>query len=355
MPPFFFPVRRGRDVPYHACVPSVRIITPHVKAEGSGNATTAQRWARRLRELNYRVSVATRYHGESCDMLVALHARKSASSIQHFHRLYPQRPLIVALTGTDVYSDLRHSARARESVRLATRLVVLQRLALDELEHAHKRKAAVIEQSVPALSAVERAARQRARAAGSSARVGRGSNARMIVIVVLANLRRVKDPLRAAMAVRRLPQGSRIHVLHAGTALTSGYRRRAQRESRLNARYTWVGPLSAARARRLLLRSHALVLSSRLEGGANVISEAIVFGVPVFASDIPGSVGLLGRRYPAYFEVGDTAGLAALLTRFESEPRFAAQLRRHVGALAPRFTPARERAAWRRLLRDLHD
>jgi putative glycosyltransferase (TIGR04348 family) len=341
-------------VHYHPGVLRILIITPHTNAEGSGNATTAQRWAKRLRELNCRVQVATRYDGSSCDMLVALHARKSAGAIQRFSELYPRRPLIVALTGTDVYDDLSRSARARESIQLATRLIVLQRLALDELAARHRRKAVVIEQSVPAPSSRERAAQRRARAAAYGRQAGRRASFRGLEIAVLANLRHVKDPLRAAMAVRRLPHGSRIHVVHAGTAMTADYRRRAQRESLLNARYTWAGPLSAAHTRRLLLRSQALVLSSRLEGGANVVSEAIVYGVPVLASDIPGSVGLLGRRYPGYFRVGDSAGLAALLRRLETEPRFAARLRRHVRALAPRFTPARERAAWRRLLRGLH-
>jgi len=332
---------------YHAGVSLIQIITPHVDATGSGNATTARRWATRLRELRHRVRIATRYDGAPCDVLVALHARKSAGSIRRFHRTFPRHPLIVALTGTDVYRDLAHSSRAEASVEAASRLVVLQRLALRELAPRHRRKA-VIEQSAPSLSPRERALRQRAHAATGNAR-----SAGAFTVAVLANLRHVKDPLRAAMAARRLPGTSRIHIVHAGDALTAAYARRARCASQTNARYAWAGPLTAAGARRLLLSSQALILSSRLEGGANVVSEAIVCGVPVLASRIPGSVGLLGERYPGYFPVGDTRRLTALLERLEAEPQFANRLRRHVRGLAARFTPTRERAAWRRLLRGL--
>jgi glycosyltransferase involved in cell wall biosynthesis len=96
-----------------------------------------------------------------------------------------------------------------------------------------------------------------------------------------------------------------------------------------------------------------MIISSRLEGGANVVSEAIVAGVPILASRIPGTVGLLGEAYPAYFDVGDTRALATLLWRAETDARFLARLARRVRQLAPRFTPARERAVWARLLRGL--
>ena len=99
--------------------------------------------------------------------------------------------------------------------------------------------------------------------------------------------------------------------------------------------------------------SHLMVLSSHLEGGANTISEALVDHVPVVASRIPGSIGLLGARYPGYFPVGDTRALADLLWRAESDPRFYAKLKAWCSRLVPVFDPARERAGWRRLLREL--
>jgi glycosyltransferase involved in cell wall biosynthesis len=98
-----------------------------------------------------------------------------------------------------------------------------------------------------------------------------------------------------------------------------------------------------------------MVLSSIMEGGANVVSEALVAGVPVLASKIDGSVGLLGRDYPGYFPLGDTEALSALLHRAETDPAFQADLRRHCAAHAPLFEPAREQRSWHDALRELTD
>lgn len=95
------------------------------------------------------------------------------------------------------------------------------------------------------------------------------------------------------------------------------------------------------------------MLSSRLEGGANVLSEAIVASLPVLASRIPGSVGILGRTYPGYFKVGNTRELMSLLLRAETEPDFLALLRSQVNGLVRLFEPARERKAWQELLREI--
>jgi glycosyltransferase involved in cell wall biosynthesis len=139
---------------------------------------------------------------------------------------------------------------------------------------------------------------------------------------VLGHLRPVKDPFRTAEAARLLPASSRIRVLHAGAALSPAMEHQARAEEAINSRYRWLEDLPRWKALRLLARSRLLVLTSLMEGGANTISEAIAAGVPVLASRIPGSVGLLGTQYPGYFPVGDTAALAALLTRAETDTKF---------------------------------
>ena len=96
-----------------------------------------------------------------------------------------------------------------------------------------------------------------------------------------------------------------------------------------------------------------MVISSRMEGGANVVSEAIVLGVPVLASHIPGNVGLLGDDWPAYYPVGDTRALADLMVRAATSPDFQRDQRQRLRVLAPLFHPDRERAAWRNLLAEL--
>ena len=162
-----------------------------------------------------------------------------------------------------------------------------------------------------------------------------------------------KDPLRTAYAARRLSRSSQIQIVHVGGALNADMERRARSESQQNSRYRWMGSQTARTALRILARSRVLAVTSRTEGGANVISEAIACGVPVIASRIDGSVGLLGRNYPAYFPVGNTASLVGLLERVEQDRVFLADLRRRCRELQPAFRPSAERAAWKALLAEL--
>jgi putative glycosyltransferase (TIGR04348 family) len=296
---------------------------------------TALRWARLLRGLGHRVQVLERYTGQAGGVLIALHARKSASSVARFARDRPGAPIVVALSGTDVYGDIRTSPEARRCIETAHRLLALQPLAGRELPARLRRKVRVVYQSAQ-------------RPAGA---VMRSRTA--FEVCVLAHLRAVKDPLRAALATRLLPPSSRIRVLHLGAPLDERLARRARREARENPRYRWLGVRPRAQALRLLSRCRLLVLTSRLEGGANAVSEAVVCGVPVVSSKIAGSVGLLGADYPAYFPAGDTRALARLLFRIEREPALYAAMAARGRRLKPRFDPARERAAWRRLLTEL--
>jgi glycosyltransferase involved in cell wall biosynthesis len=87
-----------------------------------------------------------------------------------------------------------------------------------------------------------------------------------------------------------------------------------------------------------------------MEGGANAISEALAASVPILASQISGSIGLLGADYPGYFPVGDTHQLACLLQRAETDPEYYETLRTWCARLAPLVDPARERRSWEALL-----
>src|SRR5262245_11080607 len=130
--------------------------------------------------------------------------------------------------------------------------------------------------------------------------------------------------------------------------------RTARAEEKFNPRYRWMGELPRWKALQLLARCRAIVLSSRLEGGANIISEAVAASVPILASRIPGSIGLLGPDYPGYFPVGDTRALALLLERAEREPGFLRTLRSWQKRLKPLITPAHEKQTWRALLEELY-
>ncbi len=310
----------------------VCIITPAPALSCLGNRVTALRWARILRGLGNRVTVMQTWNDRPFDMMVALHARRSAASIQRFHKHHPQSPLIVALTGTDLYGDIKTSKAARKSLELASRLILLQPLGIKELPQQARGKARVIYQSV------ERRPVKVPPLKGS------------FEVCVIGHLRSVKDPFRTALAARLLPPTSRILVSHLGAALGPAMAVRARTEMRRNPRYRWLGEVAHGKASRILARSQLLVLTSRLEGGANVVSEALAANVPIVSSRIAGSIGILGADYPGYFPFGNTHALTTLLQRAEIDRQFYKALRNRCRRRAPLIAPARERRTWKKLL-----
>jgi putative glycosyltransferase (TIGR04348 family) len=281
-------------------------------------------------------------------LLVALHAKKSHSAVINFRRQNPEGPVIVALTGTDVYRDIRTSRAARESLDLANGIVVLQPKAISELQRIWQQKTRVVFQSVIKGQAFSRSAKSN----GNSSHAKNRSNASFDVSVI-GHLRAVKDPFRTAMAARTLPDSSRVRVLQIGGAMTEAMASRARKEMSINKRYHWLGQLSQLRTLRILKKSSLCVLSSRMEGGANVLSEAIAASVPILASRIDGNVGILGATYPGYFDVGNTAQLTQLLECAESSSEYLTELRAWTESLASLADPSREEQAWSDLIREL--
>jgi putative glycosyltransferase (TIGR04348 family) len=317
----------------------IALVTPAPANSRKGNRITALRWARLLRSLGHCVHVEQRYRGRDCDLLIALHARRSSPSIDRYSQRHPGRPLVVALTGTDLYHDLGRSPEAHRALERANRLVVLQPLAVRSLPGPAQARARVIYQSVSLPAGIRRSAQ--------------ASAGERFPVCLLGHLRPVKDPFRAAMAVRRLPAASQIEILQVGEALSGSMAERAEREAARNPRYRWLGELPWAAALRTLAGCRLLALTSKMEGGANAISEAVVLGVPVVASRIDGSVGLLGEEYPGYFPTGDTRALRQLLRRAETDAAYYRALREACEGLRPLFDPARERQAWEALLAEL--
>jgi putative glycosyltransferase (TIGR04348 family) len=311
------------------------LVTPAPAGSWNGNRVTAERWAGLLTELDHRVEIAIEYRGEDCDLLIALHAFKSHSSICRFRDVRASDPLVVGLTGTDLYGDIHTRPEALESLRLATRLVLLQPVGKAVLPLHVQDKARVIYQSVEVPASTE------------------PIRTDAFEVCVMGHLRPVKDPLRTALAARLLPVASRIQVLHLGGALSETLAEQAHSEAAQNPRYHWLGELPRSEALGVLSRCRLLSLTSESEGGANVISEAVVYGVPVISSHIAGSIGLLGEDYPGYYPVGDTQALANLLWRAETDTEFYKTLRDRCAPLRPLFDPAREKQSWQYLLREL--
>ena len=328
----------------------IAIVTPAPPDSRYGNRITAVRWARILRRLGNRVSILQTYDGKPYDLLVALHARKSHSSIINFRRHNPSAPIIVALTGTDLYRDIRRNRRAQESLDISTRIVVLQPKAIEQLRPIWRKKTRVIHQSVEDKQGPKGARNRSTKTRTTTVDARTHGN---FDVCVIGHLRAVKDPFRTAMAARSLPDSSKIRVLQIGGAMTAAMAKRALREMDTNERYRWLNEQPQSRVRSILSKSSLCVLSSHLEGGANVLSEAIAARVPIIASRVDGNVGILGKDYPGYFEVGNTTQLARLLSRAETSPRYLAELKAWTKGLAPLADPSREERAWSDLINEL--
>ncbi len=312
-------------------MPRIAIVTPARGGTRTGNRHTAQRWAAFLRGPGTRVSVATDWDGASADVLIALHARRSHDSVLRWRAQDPRAPLVVVLTGTDLYRDLPGSSEARRSLELADRLIVLQEQAPLALDKKLRAKTRVVYQS-------------------SDTRLRAAPPRAPFRVAVVGHLREEKDPFRAALALQHLP-GS-VEVVQIGGALQEGYGEEAARLAAADPRYRWLGSQPHPRALGWIARSHLLVVSSRMEGGANVICEAARIGTPVLASRVPGNLGMLGARYPGYFPLGDERALARLIECAAADRRFYHRLARALQARRARFAPAAERRALHAVVRE---
>lgn len=314
----------------------ITLVTPAAPRSRAGNRATATRWARLLGGLGHRVRIAEDWQpGDPVpELLLALHAWRSAGAIGRFAAAEPMRPLVVVLTGTDIYRfQHSHPEETLASLERAHALIGLHARVAEDIPARFRGRLHNVLQSAPPLPASYR-----------------GPAAGRFEVCVIGHLREEKDSLRAAYAARRLPAASRLRVTQAGRAHSEDWAEAARAEMSLNPRYRWLGEIPHGEVRRLLARSRAMVMSSVMEGGANAVSEACVAGLPVLASEIPGNTGLLGADYPGYYPPQDTAALASLLERSERDPAFLDRLRQHCAALAPRFTPAAEQAALARVL-----
>ena len=310
--------------------PSVVIVSPALASANTGNWHTARRWGRCLAP-SARVRIEREWSGADDDLMIALHARRSAASIAAFAARYPGRPVALVLTGTDLYRDIREDEQARRSLTLATRLIVLQEEGLHALSTAQKAKAMVIYQSARSLIPGRRSRRH-------------------FDLALVGHQRPEKDPLTAVRALRRLPADLPLRLFHIGGVLDSELARQVAVLGAKDSRYRWLGALPQPAARQRIKRCHLLLLPSLVEGGANVLIEAVTSGVPVLGSDIAGNRGMLGADYPGWFPVGDAARLAQLISTAMHDPDYYASLSRRCAERVSLFSPERECAAVSSLL-----
>ncbi|MBP8306411.1 MAG: TIGR04348 family glycosyltransferase [Burkholderiaceae bacterium] len=316
------------------------IVSPALADANNGNWQTARRWQRLLSGRHSARIVRDWTAGEcgngvnGCvdQVMLALHARRSAGAIEAWVRAHAGRGLAVVMTGTDLYRDISIDARARQSLVLAQRIVVLQPEGIGALPADMRAKATVIFQSTSERRTLPKSARQ-------------------LKVVMVGHLRDEKDPLTLMAAARALRDEPGIAIDHIGAPLDPELGRAAQDTAAACPRYRWLGGLPHEATRRHIQRAHLLVNASRMEGGAHVVMEAVRSGTPVLASRISGNVGMLGDDYDGYFELGDSDGLAALLRRCRSEQalpepsRLLTRLRAQCARRASLFSPDGERAA----------
>lgn len=318
----------------------VVIVSPALADANNGNWQTARRW-QRLLSVAHSARITREWPGPQAStgatapaapdqVMLALHARRSAPAIEAWAQQHGSRGLAVVLTGTDLYRDIATDATAQRSLALAQQLVVLQDQGRQALPEALRAKTQVVFQSTTARQALAKTP-QHLRA------------------VMVGHLREEKDPLTLLAAVALLGQGAGVLIDHIGLPLDAAFGEAAQATAAACPHYRWLGGLPHAATRVRIQRAHVLVHTSRMEGGAHVLMEAVCSGTPVLASRIAGNVGMLGADYTGYFEPGDAAQLAHLLHQVRATQHLPhgllAQLAAQCALRAPLFAPAAERQA----------
>jgi len=295
--------------------------------------------------------------------MLALHARRSAASIaawaqnragQNDPFASPAPGLAVVLTGTDLYRDILSDTQAQQSLQLAQRLVVLQELGILALPSALRPRAVHIFQSTSARQALPKT----------------GSASRPFRALMVGHLREEKSPQTLFAAARLLHPTESILIDHIGAALDADLAAQAQDTATACPHYRWLGELTHETTRRRIQRAHVLIHTSKMEGGAHVVMEAVRSGTPVLASRIAGNVGMLGADYAGYFDWDQADQLVGLLRRCrdslvprltlspgapppDSQPTVYTQLQAQCAARAPLFSADSEGRALHNLVADL--
>ncbi len=314
--------------------PAILIVTPAFADANNGNWQTAQRYARFL-STDYRVSLAKHWDGQAADLMLALHARRSAASVLAWAEQKPASPLLLVMTGTDLYQDILSDAAAQAAMSAASALLVLNELGLRALPEPLRAKAHVCLQSC------------------STRQTLAHKSGRHLRALMVGHLREVKSPQTYFNAAELLRDRPDIRLDHIGAALEPALGSAAQALIRRCPQYRWLGALAHEQTRKRIQSAHLLVHPSRLEGGAHVVIEALCSGTPVLASRIDGNLGLLGEDYLGLFDWNDAQGLAALLRQCRDDPAMLAALQTQTAARATLFHPEQEKRRLRALVAGL--
>jgi putative glycosyltransferase (TIGR04348 family) len=313
--------------------PSICIISPALAAANNGNWQTAKRWQHML-STDYHVEIMLQWDGKPFDAMLALHARRSADSIAQWAAKFPEKLVVLAMTGTDLYRDIAVDPLAQQSLKLAHRLIVLQDMGSKSLPAEFQSKCQVIFQSTPRRQSVPKTSKK-------------------LRALMVGHLRSEKSPETYFAAARELAQrsdnASDILLDHIGAPLDAELGNQARQLAAEVSTYRYLGEQTHDQTRARIARAHVLVHPSRMEGGAHVVMEAVMSGTPVLASRIDGNVGMLGADYDGYFPWGDAQALANLLQRCKNDADFLDHLNKQCTQRTPLFEPSAEKAALLRI------
>ena len=346
------------------------IVVPVYRGSQRGNEITAMRWKTMLTELAHSVTIVTIDDPiRESDCLIALNAVKTNPWLHQFHENYPDRSIIVCLTGTDLHGvfgeankrptrplssdsnqhigrrskhrDSKSAPRDRavDSLDLADRIVLLEPEGQRKLPVSYQAKCQVIFQS--------------ARKFQSQPSQQKFCDKDSFLVSLIGHLRKPKDPMLAAKAIRMLPTTSKIKLVHVGEVIEEEYLSWIQNEVEENDRYQWTGKVEHEIAQQILVESQLTLLTSINEGAPSIVSEAVVNEVPMLATRIDATVGMLGEDYPGLFEVGNVEQLVGLMLRAEREKEFLPQLKTALSQKKNRFTRETELKSLEKLINSL--
>ena len=259
---------------------------------------------------------------------------RNNSDIRKFNSDNPQSKIILILSGPDIYPE--PSAKAIDSMEVGNVLVLLQSHGIDQVPPLYRNKSTIIYQSIEKLSLDSE----------------RSKSDSEFKVVLISNIRSVKDPLIASRACRLISPASKLKITHVGYCLDEELGSELTQENKSNIRYEWVGGLSKLEAMTILSESHVLLITSQHEGAGRVVGEAIQLGVPIISTNNLGVTGILGDDYEGYYPVGDAKALSDILTKAEEDKEFLAQLNIHCQNRSFLFDIEEEKKNWEKLIND---
>ena len=318
----------------------IAMVLPEDAPVGSGNRVSAGRWSAMLRAGGHRVREleAPGQHADyaGLDLWIGLHAERSSSSLDLALTRAPGLRAITVLTGTDLNREGGPSESTQDQLDRSNRLVILNKSARRLVPEPLQDRVRYLPQVPTGIDPIP--VRQ----------------APTATLAMLGHLRPVKDPEVVLRALENLPRGLGLRVLHAGKPLCAELEQACLNASRNpSLPYQYLGPVDRTAALGILAESQGLLLPSRSEGGASVLSEALLTGRAVISSDAPGITSFLPDDYSGTFAIGDDRQLGERLERFATDAEWRHQLTELCASAGEQLRGFDEARGWLELVCEL--